>query len=127
MDMNIKGLLGANITPQIRATEKVDRAIRSDSTQDRDANGQQAFGENQQQNRQPMSEEQFQKALAQLKNLQAVKEHNWTVTVEILAEKKYVLIKDNLGNLIRRIPELELWTMPMDEDLKKGNLLSRAA
>lgn len=125
--MNIKGLLGPNIAPAIKSTEKVDRAIRSETAQDRDANGQQAFGDNQQQNRQPMSEEQLKKVLAHLRNLPAVKEHHWTVTLELQADKKFVLIKDNLGNTIRKIPELELWSLPTDDEAGKGNLLSRAA
>lgn len=124
--MNIKGLLGPTVMPQVRPTEKVDRTIRSDSTHDRDANGQQARGDDQQEKKGPMSEEQMQKALDHLRNLPAVKEHKWTIELCAIENKKFVLIKDNLGNVIRKIPEIELWSLPIDE-APKGNLLQRTA
>ena len=112
--------------PQVRAVDKVDRTIHSDMAQDRDANGQQAFGENQKE-KPPMSEEQLKKVIEHLMQLPAVKEHKWTV--ELISEdgKKFVQIKDHLGTLIRRIPEVELWTLGVDEPSNKGQLLKRAA
>lgn len=125
--MNIKGLLGPQISPMVRPTEKVDRAIHSDQTRDRDANGQQTFGEQQQQ-REPMTDEQLQKALEHLRQLPAVKEHRWTVELMVTADlKKFVLIKDNLGTLIRRIPEIDLWSLTADDQPPKGQLLKRSA
>lgn len=126
--MNIKGLLG-NILPtsSIRGASKTERAIKSDSTTDRDANGQQAGGGNQQ-HREPMTDEQIQKSLEQLRNLAAVKEHNWTVELTIIENKKFVLIKDTSGTVIRRIPELDLWTLPSATDPgAKGQLLKKSA
>lgn len=123
--MNIKSLTGAQI-PTIRPAEKVDRSIHSDMTRDRDGNGQQTFGEQQQQ-RDPMSDEQLQKVLEHLKNLAAVKEHHWTVELVVVDEKKYVFIKDNLGTLIRRIPEVDLWNLMTDDQTPKGQLLKKTA
>lgn len=123
--MNIKGLLGPQVMPAIRPTEKVDRAIHSDVTHDRDANGQQTFGDSQDQ-REPMSDEQLQQALEHLRQLPAVKEHKWTVELSVEDDKKYVLIKDNLGTLIRRIPEIELWTLGSDQPLK-GQIFKKTA
>lgn len=126
MDMNIKGLLGPNINP-IRATEKVDRTIRSDSSHERDANGQQSFGDGQEK-RGPMSDEQLKAAIEHLKALPAVKENKWTVTLTTVEGQRFVLLKDNLGTLIRKIPEAELWTLPIaDKDAGKGQLLKRTA
>lgn len=115
------------MTPQIRATEKVDRTIRQDSAHERDANGQQAWQDQQQQG--PMSDEQFEKALEHLRQLTAVKDNNWSVTVEKSDGKRTVLIKDAYGNLIRRIPEAELWSLPLDQSSSspKGQLLKRTA
>jgi uncharacterized FlaG/YvyC family protein len=126
--MNIKGLLGNMLpTSPIRGASKTERAIKSDSTTDRDANGQQAGGGNQQ-HREPMTDEQIQKALEQLRNLPAVKEHNWTVELTLLENKKFVLIKDSSGTVIRRIPELDLWTLPAaGEPGAKGQLLKKSA
>ncbi|MGZ3772839.1 MAG: flagellar protein FlaG [Pseudobdellovibrionaceae bacterium] len=125
--MNIKGLI-SNILPnrELRSVESIGKTIKSDQTHDRDANGQQTYGENQQEHREPMTDEQLEKAMKHLQNLPAVKEHKWTVHLEREAEKRFVIVKDNLGVIIRRIPELELWTLPSD-DSPKGQLLKRAA
>lgn len=124
--MNIKGLLGAQISPAIRPTEKVDRTIHSDRSNDRDANGQQMY-EDGRREKPPMSEEQIQKALEHLRQLPAVREHRWTVELSVENDKKFVLIKDNLGTLIRRIPELELWSLNVDEPTPKGHLFKKTA
>ena len=125
--MNIKGLFGANISPispiKAGATQ---RTIKSDSTSDRDANGQQAGGGEQQQ-REPMNEEQIQKALDHLKNLPGVKEHNWQVELVIVENKKFVIVKDSNDVIIRRIPELDLWTLESDSLQGKGQLLKKTA
>ncbi|MBS1970027.1 MAG: hypothetical protein JSU04_06950 [Bdellovibrionales bacterium] len=126
--MNIKGLLG-NILPTspIRGASKTERAIKSDSTTDRDANGQQAGGGNQE-HREPMTDEQIQKALEQLRNLPGVKDHNWSVELTLIENKKFVLVKDTNGTVIRRIPELDLWTLPAGNDPgAKGQLLKKSA
>jgi uncharacterized FlaG/YvyC family protein len=124
--MNIKGLLG-NILPTmpIRSAGKTEKAIKSDSTSDRDANGQQAGGG--EQHREPMTDEQLQKALEHLRNLPGVKEHNWSVELSVIENKKFVLVKDTNGTIIRRIPELELWTLPLDSAPGKGQLLKKTA
>jgi uncharacterized FlaG/YvyC family protein len=127
MDMNIKGLLGPNFTNTVRPTEKVEqRGIKSDASHERDANGQQAFDQEQKKHG-PMSDEQIQKAIEHLQQLPAVKEHKWTVELSIENDKKYILIKDNLMNTIRRIPEMDLWTLPLFEESRKGNLLKKTA
>jgi hypothetical protein len=56
-----------------------------------------------------------------------VKEHKWTVELLIENNRKFVLIKDNLMNVIRKIPELDLWTLPLNETAAKGNLLKKTA
>ena len=123
--MNIKGLLGPNIQPIVRTTEKVEqRGIKSDESHDRDPNGQQ---QNQEQKHGSMSDEQIQQALEHLRDLAAVKENKWTVELSVEAKGKFVLIKDNLGTVIRKIPEAELWTLPMFDPRAKGNLLKRTA
>lgn len=126
--MNIKGLLGNMLpTSPIRPASKTEKAIKSDSTSDRDANGQQAGGGEQQQ-REPMTDEQLQKALEQLRNLPAVKEHGWVVELTIVENKKFAFVKDSKGTVIRRIPELDLWTLPQGNDPSaKGQLLKKSA
>ena len=129
--MNIKGLLGNMVTSPIRnkeGTQKVDRTIKSDSAHDRDANGQQFYDQNKkQQHDGPMSDEQFSKAVEYLKNLASVKEHSWQVEIVNEDSKRFVLVKDNLGTVVRRIPESELWSLPFDKDVRTGQLLKKSA
>lgn len=127
--MNIKGLLGTQIAPSIRPTEKVDRTIRSDITHDRDANGQQAWDDGQgSQHREPMSDEQLKKAMEHLAQLPVVRENKWTVQLQTAADgSRSVVLKDNLGTLIRRIPESELWSLPLESPEPKGHLFKRTA
>lgn len=124
--MNIKGLF-SNILPTnpIRPAGKTEKALKSDATSDRDANGQQAGGEPE--HREPMTEEQLQKALEALRNLPAIKEHNWIVELTVVETKRFALVKDANGNLIRRIPEIELWSLPSPTENGKGQLLKRTA
>lgn len=124
--MNIKGLISNIFPKEIRSVESIGKTIKSDQTNDRDANGQQSYGENQQEYREPMTDEQLEKAVNHLRNLSAVKEHKWTVHLIAEDDKRFVIVKDNLGNVIRRIPELELWSLPSD-DSPRGQLLKRSA
>ncbi|MEN0058206.1 MAG: hypothetical protein AAGB31_05180 [Bdellovibrio sp.] len=125
--MNIKGLV-SNIIPNndVRSVDNIGKTIKSDESHDRDANGQQSYGEQHQQQHEPMSEEQLERSLEHLRNLPATKEHKWTVELETQEKGRFVLVKDNLGNLIRRIPEQELWTLPADPT-SRGQLLKRSA
>ena len=126
--MNIKGLIPNIQAGDVKAIDRTGKAIQSDTAHDRDANGQQSYGEHQQnEKREPMSDEQIEKALEHLRNLPSFKEHRWTA--ELDGEEpgaRSVLVKDNLGTLIRRIPELELWTLPSDNS-PRGQLLKRSA
>ena len=124
--MNIKGLLGNAIAVPVRPAEKVERTIKSDMSHDRDANGQQTRDENQK-HKEPMSEEMLEQSMEHLRQLSAVKEHHWNVELLIENGKKFVVVKDHLGNIIRRIPELEMWTLPLNEGAHKGNLLKKTA
>lgn len=124
--MNIKGLI-PNITPdtKVRSVESIGKTIKSDEAHDRDANGQETYSD-QQDRREPMNDEQLEKAMEHLQSLPAFKEHKWTVHLEVEESGKFVVVKDNLGTVIRRIPELELWTLPSDNS-PRGQLLKRSA
>lgn len=124
--MNIKGLI-PNIQPtDVKAIDRTGRAIQSDSTHDRDGNGQEAYQQQQQDQKPPMTDEQLEASMEHLRKLAAFKEHRWTVELEDEFGVRCVLVKDNLGNLIRRIPEADLWTLPTD-DSPRGQLLKRSA
>lgn len=128
--MNIKGLSGNIPAPPVRPTDRTDRLIKSDMAHDRDPNGQQAFDQKEK-DQGPMSDEELKKSLEHLKNLPFVKEHKWSI--ELVSEfagdveKKFVLVKDTSGTLIRKIPEKDLWTLPLDFNDQKGQLLRKTA
>ncbi|MCK6599966.1 MAG: hypothetical protein L6Q37_16495 [Bdellovibrionaceae bacterium] len=124
--MNIKSVIPNNLISPIKTLDKVDRMIKSDSTHDRDANGQQAYDQNQKQH-EPMTEEQLKEAMEHLKNLPFVKEHKWQIQLVVEDAKRYVLVKDNLGEVIRRFPEIDLWTLPVDLEDRRGQLLKKSA
>lgn len=104
----------------------MDRAIRSDSATDRDGNGQMP-SDGQQPEHGPMSDEQLQKALDHLQSLPVVKDHNLTLEVVMVEQKRFVLLKESDGKLIRRIPESELWTLQVVRENEKGQLLRKTA
>jgi uncharacterized FlaG/YvyC family protein len=128
--MDIKNALNSIMPPSLRKTVQTDRSIKAGNTTDRDANGQASYDQNQQQ-REPMTEEQLKKALEHLKSLPAVKDHNLTVELVETQGKRFVLLKEFDGKVIRRIPEIELWTLPVmnesDPTNKKGQLLRKTA
>jgi hypothetical protein len=127
--MNIKNLTGVNtLTTPVGQVGKVDRQIKSESSHDdRDANGQQLF--NQKRKKEKMTEEQFEKALALLKEKKFITEMNWTVSADVENGVKYAWIKDQEQNTIRKIIEFDLWELFSDTKVEstKGQLLKKTA
>lgn len=124
--MNIKGLIptmtGIEATKPI---ERVARSLKADHANDREPNGQHSQDRDEQK-KPPMTEEQLQKALKHLEGLKVVQEHKWSFQIETAGKKKHILVLDNLGTIIRKIPEDELWTLP-DLDDPRGHLLKKSA
>jgi uncharacterized FlaG/YvyC family protein len=128
--MNIKGLIGSIPTTPVKQIDRTERLIKSDMAHDRDPNGQQAFDQKEK-DQGPMNDEEMKKSLEHLKNLPFVKDHKWSI--ELVSEstenseKRFVLVKDALGTIIRKIPEKDLWTLPLDFNEQKGQLLRKTA
>ena len=74
-----------------------------------------------------MSDEQFKKSMKHLQELAAVKDHNLTVEEHITEGRRFVLLKEPDGKLLRRISEQELWTLIESAQDKKGQLLRKTA
>jgi len=126
--MDIKGVLKAVLPLDVRATKGPEKTIKTDSTTDRDANGQMFQGEQQQQPEHgPMSEEQLKKAMDHLKGLAVVKDNHLKVELIQVEGKNFVLIKELNGKVVRRIPESELWSLQVVKDSEKGQLLRKTA
>lgn len=129
-DVDIKNALNSIVPLQLRAKENVSRAIRSENTTDRDANGQAQYDQNKDQQKESMSEEEFQHAVKQLHELPAVLEHHLTVETTMVNGKKFALLLEPDGKVIRRISEAELWTLPEVSESNphtKGQLLRKSA
>ncbi len=127
--MNIKSFLGiTSSVTGVHGNQKVDRAIKSDSTHDRDANGQQLYQENKKK-KEKMSTEQFDRAVTLLKDKNFVKEMNWSVVVITEEDIKYACVQASDGSLIRRISEFDLWDIFENQkpDETKGQLIKRTA
>ncbi len=127
--MNIKNFTGVNaITTPVGQVSKVDRQIKTEiSNEDRDANGQQLFGRNKKKAK--MTEEQFQKALALLKEKKFIKDMNWIVLAAEDNGVRYAWVKDQNDETIRKIIEYDLWELFDDPDVEstKGQLLKKIA
>lgn len=132
--MNIKNLLGLNSIPKTErvATSgltQVDRSIKSENTQDRDANGQQ-FYDKQKKRRQRMTPEQFQRAIAILNEKPWLQEMSWKAFEITEDDLLYAEVRDVNSSVIRRISEYDMWELfeevrPGEE--KKGQLLKKTA
>tara|TARA_B110001454_G_scaffold219136_1_gene250325 strand:+ start:62409 stop:62783 length:375 start_codon:yes stop_codon:yes gene_type:complete len=124
--MNIKSVLNPNAINSVKNVERAERTIQSDSTHDRDPSSNSGYDQNRK-NQQPLTEEEIQQALDHLKGLPFVKEHGWIIEVLTEGNLRFVLVKDSAGTLIRRFPESDLRTLPVDLDDKKGQLLKKTA
>lgn len=126
--MNIKNLLG-NLVPITPATSaaKVERPIKMDSSHDRDPNGNQYY--QQERKKEKMTDEQFEKAIAILREKHFVKEMNWIVVSLMDNEVKYACVQDSEGQLIRKISEYDLWEVFDDAKSEdpRGQLLRKSA
>ena len=127
--MDIKAALNSIMPISVRSKDPTSKAIKSGNTTDRDANGQSGYQQQKQQHP-PMSEEQFKKALEHIAEIPAVKEHSLVAEPIEQDGKRFVLLKEPSGKIIRRIPEVELWSLPVfkeNEPHGKGQLLSKTA
>jgi len=123
--MNIKGLNSLNIPAVPMKTEKI---IKSDSTADRDANGQ--YFHNKKKKQQAMTDEQFDQALATLNKKSFMTEMNWTDKKLVKDEIKYAEVTNTSGEVIRTISEFDMWDLFSDEgsvEKNKGQLLKKIA
>ena len=126
--MNIKNLIGniGQVTSPAAAA-KADRLIKTDNTQDRDANGQQMY--HKERKKEKMTDEQFEKAVAILREKHFIKDMNWIVLTSEENGVKYACVQDSAGNSIRKIIEFDLWEVFDDvkSEETKGQLLKKTA
>lgn len=130
--MDVKNILGPIIPSQIhnQRVSSADKSIKAGSTTDRDANGQMAHDHKKEDPKPPMTEEQLEKAVEHIKNLPGIKEHHLKVELVDQNGKRFIILCEPDGKMIRKIPEIELWSLPVIDSLspdKKGQILRKSA
>ncbi len=129
--MNIKGLMNPNlISGGIKPSDtvqKTERNIKSENTQDRDANGQEMYSKNKKKQR--MTAEQFGRALALLNQKPFMIEMKWQAFEVMQNDFFYAEVRSADGVVIRRMSEFDMWELFEDKsaDEHKGQLLSKTA
>ncbi len=129
--MNIKSLVNSaqtiNNVDSAQKISKSERAIKSENTNERDGNGQELYSKNKQ--KQKMTEEQFQKALELLVAKPFMKEMNWIAIPIVDGDLKFVEIRAQSGEVIRRMSEFDLWEVfeTQSHQDNKGQLLKKSA
>jgi hypothetical protein len=129
--MNIKGLLNPiHLTTGTKSTEAVqqnERAIKSDNTNERDANGQEFYSKQKKKHR--MTIEQFRRALALLNQKPFMTDMKWAAFEVIENEFYFAEVKSEDGTVIRRMSEFDMWELFEDHtvDENKGQLLKKSA
>lgn len=129
--MNIKNLTGTSqILSGVNSKDSakpVEKAIKADQSNDRDANGQALF--QRQVKKEKMSREQAEKAIHLLNEKPFMKEMSWVATLVEEDSYYFAEVKNSAGELIRRISEMGLWELfdSTISDPHKGNLLKRVA
>lgn len=122
--MNIKGLSSLSV-PTV-PTQK-EKTIKSDSSHDRDAQGQYF---QQKKKKQKMTDEQFDQALKILNKKSFMQDMNWTAKKVVKEEIKYAEVTNTSNEVIRTIPEFDMWDLFSDEgsvEKNKGQLLKKVA
>ncbi len=122
--MDIKSVLRNSWPFNVQASAKVDKRARTSETGDRDGNGQsQAEQEKPKRN---LSPEELKEAVIYLEGLDGVKLNNLKVRLVSLDGVSVVYIEDQLGKVVRRIPESELSLLTKNRQKKSGHLLNKA-
>ncbi|MCB0377086.1 MAG: hypothetical protein KDD33_01210 [Bdellovibrionales bacterium] len=113
---------------QVRAQEKVQaerQTIKSDTTSEREANGQQLFGDGEA--HRPLTEEEIERLLKKLKSHPGISQNNLKVEFTHENGKQVVYIRSQENETIRRFVEADLFHYLYKEDKEAMHLLSKTA
>lgn len=122
--MNIRNLSNP---AQVLAKDKIDasKAIKSDNTDDRDANGQQSHSDTKP--HRPLTDEEMGKVVEKLKSNDGIKKHGLEIQVSIENDVKIVKILTPEGQTIRRFIESELYFYLFKDGAEDLQLLRKSA
>lgn len=122
--MNIRSLshLPTVISPT-KVTE-ASQAIKPHDTAERDADGRQPFGE---EKKRPVTQEEIEKIIENLKSHPGVIANNLVIELNEIEQKKFLFIKSQDGQIIRRVPESEFYQLLESLDQSSGRIFNKAA
>lgn len=122
--MNIRNVSNPSLATDIRNLSETRNVRLDQSHQDRDADGRRQFEEPDQN---PLTEEEMQKVKEYFDGLENFKASGLEVKVETSESNlRLFVIRDPMGQVVRRIPEYELRAVIHDKDRKRGAILNRA-
>lgn len=122
--MNIKSVVGHIIPVEPQKRVEGANEVRTQASTDRDANGQRQ--QSQQEEKGPLTEEEFDQAVALLREHHAVKASQLTIRVASENDMRVIYIEDLDGKPIRRLTESELWTVTRSQDRPTGAIYDKA-
>ena len=123
--MNIKSIVTNTAAVERTQSTEITKEVRSEnSSKDRDADGRRQHGE--EPRKEHLTEDELQLAIKSLKDLDGVKKNDLIVELAQSGEIRVAIVKDKLGNIIRRIPERDLWALTQESSLKTGQLYNKA-
>lgn len=122
--MNIRSVSNPVIPIDIRGTGETKNVKMDQSHQDRDADGRH---EEKEPDKSPLDEEEFKRATEYFDSLASLKASGLEVSVEESdSQIRMFIIRDQDGQVVRRIPEYELRHLNTDKDKRTGQILDRA-
>jgi uncharacterized FlaG/YvyC family protein len=123
--MNIRSVTNPVIaTNEVRSSADAKSVKTDQSHQDRDADGRNQGNEP---DKRPLTDEELKKAREYFDGLENLKANGLHLAVEDSeSHVRLFVIRDQQGQVVRRIPEYELRQLVNDKDRKTGNILDRA-
>lgn len=101
--------------------KKIERRA-ADSSADREPANQ---GDQQPERKPKMTKEQLEQVAEHLRSLSGIKDNGLMVRIETNDGVSVVFVEDATGKVVRRFPEIELWSLLQQKDRKTGHLFDK--
>ncbi len=122
--MNVRSLTNPITAIDSNSSVQGAKPVRSEvSSEDRDADGRQPY---QEENKNPLSEDEMQKAKEYIEKLDGLKSNELKVSIETGGEYRVFVIHDKDGKVVRRIIEWEMRSILNSADKRTGQLFDKA-
>lgn len=128
--MNIRSISHKNFLTQSKDKVEVQKDIQKDlsiETQYRDREGQGKKDFDEKDFQRSLSEEEWEQALALLKDLPNFKKGFLKIRVETIENKKVLFVEDSFGRLIKRMIDMDLFSLLYSKNKVTGQILDKSA